>query len=136
MNNFFQIYHRRFGVQIPHDLVCPRIINKLSYSAFLVLQAAKDQGIRGAGLYTGRFNFPVPDHSFFIFCYVMGGLYPLDTEGTFFHNSFAAYGDIRVQLQIHRLGPFPFKPVESAHLVWAVLGTKAGSDAAVIYLIV
>ncbi len=66
----------------------------------------------------------------------MGILDSLNAERAFFHDPFAANGDIGIQLQTHRIGPFPVEPVEAPYLVRAVLGAKAGSDAAVVNLVV
>ena len=60
----------------------------------------------------------------------------LNAERAFFHDPFAANGDIGIQLQTQWIGPFPVEPVEAPYFVRTVLGAKAGSDAAVVNLVV
>ena len=52
------------------------------------------------------------------------------------HDPFAAHRNIRIELQAHRFRPLPGKPVESPHLVRAVLDAVTCSDAAIVDLVV
>ena len=63
---FFEIDHRRLGVQIPHDLIGPCVLHQLSHAAVRVHEIAEDQGPCGTGLHAGRLDLAVPDLPFLV----------------------------------------------------------------------
>jgi hypothetical protein len=98
--------------------------------ALPIHEAPEGEHSSGAGLQAGGLNLAVENLSSLVFGFIMSFFNPLDAERTFFHDPFAAHGNIRVQLEVQRFRPFPLEPVEAPHLVRTVLRAKAGADAA------
>ena len=99
-----------------------------------VLQIAEGQGLGRTGLGAGRCDLAVTHRTAFVFCPVFALLNTLDTEGAFFHDTGFTDGDIRVELTIERRRPVGLAPVETPHLIRAVVGAIARTDATIIYL--
>ena len=71
--------------------------------------------------------------------HVLGAADALDAEGALLHDAARPHRDVRVELQVERLGErllVVVEPVEVAHLVGAVVGAVARADAAVVHLAV
>jgi len=136
LDHFFQVNHCRFGIQIPHHLIGPRVLYQLPDPALFVHEIPEYKGVDGAGLHAGRDNLPVFYHSLLIFCDPVSDLDPLNAKRAFFHDPFAANRDLRIELKVEGRRPLPVEPVEPSYLIGTVLGAKTGPDAPVVNLIV
>ena len=87
-------------------------------------------------MYAGRFDFAIANLTVLILGNIMGDFDALDTKRAFFHNTLAAHGDIRIELQVEWFRPLPGKPVKAPHFIGAVLHTVAGPDTAVVDLVI
>jgi len=136
MQHLFQVDDRGLSIEVPHRLIGTFVPDQLTYPTLFIHQVSKRENTDGAGLHAGGLYLTITDLSVLIPRPLVGFLNPLNAEGTFFHDPFASYGDIGIQLEIEGFGPFPIKPVKAPHLIRTVLGTKAGTNATIIYLVV
>src|SRR5664279_2669459 len=126
-------------------MVIAFVFEKLRYTAFRIQKIAKYNCISGAGLGTGRFNFPFGNWSAFKFCQLFFLLNTLDAHGAFFDHTPRPNCHIRVQYhsaqiavgsEVKFLVLHILEPVESSNTIWTIIHAIFCSDATVIsYLI-
>src|SRR5260221_2964213 len=128
-----------------------------AYQALAVIDIAKDDSIRRAGLLAGRLNvYHIHDRPVVLFGFQLAFLQTLCAERTFFHHTTATNNYIRVQhhtgqvvvhLEDHRIqftyrrlvlvvreavGAGVISPVKAAYFIRTVVGAIAGPDTAVV----
>jgi hypothetical protein len=117
-------------------LIGTSVFYHLPHLALFIREVPKGEYAGGARLQTGGLDLSIPYLPFFVIGDSMGLFDPLNAERTFFHDPFAAYRDIRVQLEVKGSRPSPREPVEASHLIGAILRAESGTDTPVIDLIV
>ena len=113
----------------------------MSFSAFKrdtrlsrLIDVAKDDGLRGAGLLARGPNFTVADRPVLVAGADLGFANALHAVSALLHHAAAAHGDVGVALQLDRFRHPVLKQeeIEAAHLIRAVIGAVTGADAAVV----
>src|SRR5712671_3963304 len=142
MCDFLQINNRRECVELFEYVVRPRILGELRYRPALVGRVTEHDRARRTSRGASRrelVRFERP-----LLC--RGAIFrlanSLDAEGALLHHALSAYGHIRIQLPVERLGERVLRtcrlavaePVEVANLVRTVVGAVARADAAVVDL--
>src|SRR5512140_1956220 len=135
-----QISNARHRAQLVQLVITALLAGQLAHLAVGVIDPAKHDGVRRAGLCAGGNHLTIANIALFRLCAVLPGMDALQAERALLHHAAPPHGHIRIELVLQagqirvnaRISVIT--PVEHADLVGAVVRTVARADAAVVDL--